>query len=220
MVRVDVDVDVTNNVHLWLVFTGDDLELPVRSFGPQGDQIAFKGDSYTFECNSTWIPGTQITWHKDNNLVTVDPNNKHINVSFKFDPGKSVVSTSLNIKQLTVADNGYYSCLITNKGGYKHVSTSRLLIIPSNAQYCHADTTKTDRGTFHWHHTAAGGAAFLPCPVGIISGLLDHGGDPVMARRNCSLEGVWMKVEAQSCVHANEITRALHDLKEVRENCN
>lgn len=188
------------------------------SFGPQGDQIAFKGDSYVFECNSSWIPGTQITWYKDNKLITVDPKNKRRNILFKFDPDKVIISTALDIKQLTVEDSGFYSCNVTHKGGYLHLSTSHLAIIPSDAKFCRAASTETDRGTFHWHHTAARGFAFLPCPVGVMSSLLDHMGDEIMARRNCSLEGVWMAVEAQPCAHANAITRALHDLKQVRDN--
>ena len=188
------------------------------SFGPQGDQIAFKGDSYTFECNTTWVPGTEVTWYKDNKLVTFSPSNKHRNVAFKFNQDQVVISTVLDIKQLTVEDSGYYRCIITRQGGYQRISTSRLLIIPSDAKYCQAATTETDRGTFHWHHTAPGGAAFLPCPVGITSRLLDHGESVIMARRNCSLKGVWMEVEAQPCAHASEITQALHDLKEVRHN--
>lgn len=196
---------------------GSDLELPIRSFGPKGDQIAFNGDSYTFECNSTWLPGTEMAWYKGNELVHVDPSNKHRNVLFKFDANKLAVYSVLDIKQLTAADNGYYSCHITHKGGYQHISTSQLLIIPSNVQHCPAVVTETDRGTFYWHHTAAGGAAFLPCPVGVRSSLLDHSGTESMARRNCSLQGVWREVEAQVCAHSNEITRALHDLKEVRD---
>ena len=205
------------NRAIFAFFAGN-LELPVMSFGPQGDQIAFKGDSYTFECNSSWIPGTQVVWYKDNQVIIADPNNKHRNVLFKFDPGRVVLSTALQIKQLTVEDSGYYRCNVTHIGGYQHVRTSRLSVIPADAQYCQAATMKTDRGTFHWHHTAAGGAAFLPCPFGIISSLLDHRGSVIMARRKCSLKGDWMEVEAKMCVHANEITRTLYELKEVREN--
>ena len=184
------------------------------SFGPQGDQIAFKGDSYTFECNSSWIPGTQITWYKDNKPVT---KSKQRTINFKFDHVQVVRSSVLDIKQLTVEDSGFYSCNVTHKGGYLHYWTSHLSIIPSDAKFCRAASTETDRGTFHWHHTAAGGIAFLPCPVGVNSSLLDHTGDEIMARRKCSIEGVWGAVEAQPCAHANEITRALHDLKQVRD---
>ena len=202
-------------IHIFFI---DKLDLPVMFFGPQGDQIAFKGDSHAFVCNSSWIPGLQITWYKDNKLITVDPDDKRKHVEIKFDHSKVVISTVLDIKQLTVDDSGYYSCSVTHKGGYQHVSRSHLAIIPSNAKFCRATSTETDRGTFHWHHTAAGGFAFLPCPVGVMSSLIDHGGTELMARRNCSLEGVWMAVEAQSCAHANEITRALYDLKQVSDN--
>lgn len=200
------------------LFLIDKLDLPVMFFGPQGDQIAFKGDSHTFVCNSSWIPGMQITWYKDNKLITVDPKDKRKNIVFKFDPSKVVISTVLDIKQLTVDDSGFYSCNVTHKGGYLHLSKSHLAIIPSNAKFCRTASTETDKGTFHWHHTAAGGFTFLPRPVGVVSSLIDHGGAELMARRNCSLEGVWMAVDAQSCAHANEITRALYDLKQVREN--
>lgn len=183
------------------------------SFGPQGDQIAFNGDSYSFECNSSWIPGTQLSWYKNNKPVTKD---KRIGIDLKRDHEKLLLSSVLHIKQLTVEDGGHYSCNVTNKGGYLHIWTSRLSIIPSNGEFCRAVTTKNERGTFHWHHTAAGGIAFLPCPVGLRSSLIDGMGDKIMARRNCSREGVWMPVEAQSCAHASEITRALYDLKQVK----
>lgn len=186
------------------------------SFGPQGDQIAFKGDSHMFVCNSSWVPGMQITWYKDNKLITDDPKDKRLEILFNFDPEQVVNSSVLDIKQLTVDDSGYYSCNVTHKGGYVHLSTFHLAIVPSDAKFCQAVSTETDRGTFHWHHTAAGGFAFLPCPVGIISSLLDHQETEIMARRNCSLEGDWMAVEVQPCAYANEITRALHDLKQVR----
>ncbi|XP_078355144.1 adhesion G protein-coupled receptor A3-like [Oculina patagonica] len=192
----------------------DKLKLPVMSFGPQGDQIAFKGDRTTFVCNSSWVPGMQITWYKDDKLITRDPNDKRKNILYEFDSSKVVNSTVLDIMQLTVEDSGFYSCNVTHKGGYLHMSTSHLAVIPSDAKFCRAASTETDRGTFHWHHTAAGGFAFLPCPVGVISSLLDHQGAEIMARRNCSLEGVWMAVEAEPCAHANEITRALYDLKQ------
>ena len=185
------------------------------SFGPVGDQIAFKGDSHTFECNFSWIPGIQITWYKDKQVIPDDPQNKHRNIVSKFDPSQTVLNTVLDINQLTVDDSGHYCCNVTYPGPYQYIRTSQLSVIPSDAPYCWAATTETDRGTFHWHHTAAGGSAFLPCPVGVISSLLDHRGSAIMARRNCSLKGVWMEVEAEPCIHANEITRALHDLKEV-----
>lgn len=201
--------------HVIYAFLIGDLQLPVMSFGPQGDQIAFKGDSHSFECNFSWIPGTQITWYKNNQVIPVDPQNKHRNIVFKFDPSQTVLNSVLDIKQLTVEDSGHYRCNVTYPGAYQYIRTSHLSVIPSDAPYCRAAVTETDRGSFHWHHTAAGGLAFLPCPVGIISSLLDHRGSAIMARRNCSLKGVWMKVEAEPCIHANEITRALHDLKEV-----
>ena len=53
---------------------GSDLELPIRSFGPKGDQIAFNGDSYTFECNNCTQKCNQVelfylvTWYR-NGLV-------------------------------------------------------------------------------------------------------------------------------------------------------
>ena len=210
-------VIITNSKSLPYIPT-DKLKLPVMSFGPQGDQIAFKGDSNVFVCNSSWVPGMQITWYKNNKVITVDPKDKRKIILSEFDRVKVVISTVLDIKQLTVEDSGFYSCNVTYKGGYLHLSTSHLAVIPSNAKFCRAASTETDRGTFHWHHTAAGGFAFLPCPVGVISSLLNHQGAEIMARRNCSLEGVWMVVEAQPCAHANEITRALHDLKQVRGN--
>lgn len=210
-------VIITNSKSLPYIPT-DKLKLPVMSFGPQGDQIAFKGDSNVFVCNSSWVPGIQITWYKNNKVITVDPKDKRKIILSELDRVKVVISTVLDIKQLTVEDSGFYSCNVTYKGGYLHLSTSHLAVIPSNAKFCRAASTETDRGIFHWHHTAAGGFAFLPCPVGVISSLLNHQGAEIMARRNCSLEGVWMVVEAQPCAHANEITRALHDLKQVRGN--
>ncbi|PFX28381.1 putative G-protein coupled receptor 125 [Stylophora pistillata] len=190
---------------------GEKLELNGRSFGPQGDQIAFKGDSYSFECNSSWIPGTQISWYKNDKPVTKD---ERISIDLKHDHDKRLLSSVLDIKQLAVKDGGHYSCHVTNKGGYRLYWTSHLSIIPSDAKFCRAVSTETERGTFHWHHTAAGGIAFLPCPVGVISSLLDQRSNEIMARRNCSIEGAWMPVEAQQCAHASEITRALYDLKQ------
>ena len=85
------------------------------------------------------------------------------------------------------------------------------LLFQSDSPFCNAATTATSKGTFHWHDTAAGGTAFLPCPLGVMGSFPDRRG----AQRNCSVNGDWMEVEAEPCVHANEITRALHDLKEV-----
>ena len=205
----------TLSIHVIFAFLTGDLQLSVMSFGPQGDQIAFKGDRHSFECTFSSVPGIRIIWYKDNQAIPVDPLNKHRSIVFKFDVSQAVHNSVLDIKQLTVDDSGHYCCNVTYPGGYQYIRTSHLSVIPSDAPYCRAGITETDRGSFHWHHTAAGGSAFLPCPVGVISSLLDRRGSAVMARRNCSLKGVWMKVEAEPCIHANEITRALHDLKEV-----
>lgn len=192
----------------------ENLKLPVMSFGPKGDEIAFNGDSYSFECKFTWIPHIQMTWYKDNQQLPLNPHNKHRNVLYKLDTSQVVLSTTVEMKGLNVEDSGQYSCIVNYPGGYQFTRSSHLSVIPTDAPFCHAETTITSKGTFQWHDTAAGGAAFLPCPLGIISKFLDHRDSAIMARRNCSVKGHWLEVEAEPCVHANEITRALYDLKE------
>ena len=185
------------------------------SFSPLGDEIAFKGDNYRFECKFSWIPNTQMIWYKDTQQLPSNPPSKRRTVLSKFDSVLVVLWSTLEIKELNVEDSGLYSCFVTYPGGYQFTRTSRLSVIPSDSPFCHAATTVTSKGTFHWHDTAAGGTAFLPCPLGVIGKFSDHRGGVIEAQRNCSVNGDWMEVEAEPCVHANEITRALHDLKEV-----
>lgn len=188
----------------------ENLELPVMSLGPLGDTIAFKGDSYRFECKFSWIPDMQMIWYKDSQQLPLNTSNNHRSILFKLDSIQIVWGSTLEIKELSVEDIGLYGCVVTYPGGYKFTRTSHLSVIPSDSPFCNAATTATSKGTFHWHDTAAGGTAFLPCPLGVMGSFPDRRG----AQRNCSVNGDWMEVEAEPCVHANEITRALHDLKE------
>ena len=189
----------------------ENLELPVMSFGPLGDAIAFKRDSYRFECKFSWIPDIQMVWYKDSQQLPLNTSSNHRSILFKLDSIQIVWGSTLELKELSVEDSGLYGCVVTYPGGYKFTRTSHLSVIPSDSPFCNAATTATSKGTFHWHDTAAGGTAFLPCPLGVMGSFPDHRG----AQRNCSVNGDWMEVEAEPCVHANEITRALHDLKEV-----
>ncbi|KAK3696887.1 hypothetical protein QZH41_013727, partial [Actinostola sp. cb2023] len=185
------------------------LALPFYVFMPNNDEVAIKGDSFTFTCGTTWIQILRINWYKDNQLLRPDSPKTRAVIDFKPDLKAGSLVSTLKLEKLDIEDTGIYRCTISSNKSFVS-GTSLLRVLPGGSKFCHSEITKTPKGVFHWDNIGLAGVARLPCPAGILRGIGDVKG---FAYRKCDKHGDWMDVEGSECAYVDKVTQQLYNLK-------
>lgn len=193
------------------MFSLDTLQLPFYLFKPKNNEVGIKGDSFTYTCGTTWIPGLKINWYKNDKLLIPNSPDLRGRIAFQTDLQAASIITMLHFQKLDLEDTGVYRCIIASDKSKKEGKSS-LLVLPGGSKYCHAEITKTNKGSFLWDNAAVGSIAQLPCPAGTMRASSKSKG---FAYRKCSADGKWMDIEADSCGFVDALTQELYDLKQV-----
>ena len=90
----------------------ESLRLPYYKFKPNYDEVAIKGDSFTFTCGTTWISVLKINWYKDDQLLRPDALKPHMIIDFKADNKADRIISTLTLNKLDIKDTGVYKCTV------------------------------------------------------------------------------------------------------------
>ena len=89
---------------LFMYYTNTILEPPVITAAPE-DLTVNEGTTFTLTCNFTGVPIPNITWYKDDIILSPDP--------LKL----QILTNRITVLSPVVGDEGIYNCVVENAAG-------------------------------------------------------------------------------------------------------
>lgn len=169
-----------------------------------------EGDQERFSCIGTWRPETRVQWYKGSHPIDAKRLKERLKITTKVNEENMLISSKFEFESVSLEDTGIYKCQLSNPSGIV-IGMTELQVLNANSRYCRAEITETNRGTFHWYDTVAGGVAQALCPHGNIDTWLNSP-PKAYAQRNCSAGGEWMNIKGELCAFANQRTQLLYRL--------
>lgn len=194
---------------------------------PDKPQLIFEGDSLTLTCRAPRVAIgsmresedyiTNIYWgwsekiihpESQDDVVYLNPHDKFPSVIIE-DPRYSdsgILYSVLKIPYITRNHSGMFDCtLISLQANLSR--TVSIHVISEKTQYCIAQETTDNKGSFSWPKTIRGNTVKLPCSIEGIGGSY--------AVRRCNEAGKWEAIDNTNCPYIKATTRILEQFSKV-----
>ncbi|OQV19609.1 putative Adhesion [Hypsibius exemplaris] len=167
---------------------------------PTNPQTVVSGDRFHLECLATLIPRDmppRITWRHNG----VEPIPSHVDLF--HDVENRLVTSTLELRNVTERDDGTWTCHVT-VGGYNRSVSTTLFVMQAGSSKCPSEVTNSSRGSYYWPSTAARDLTVeLPCQE------RDDKATHAIATRLCDRFGKWHAPSFHGCSYLPEFERSL-----------